>query len=272
MGTYTTTQLYDKINELSTQKEELRQVLLSKGANVSTNVLLDDYPSIIDGICGHPDIRLEYLQADETPSSDSRTSIYFDTQYYPDSSTNIEIKYQNTFSYSPAANGSSYVLLGCTHTTGGGASFSGDYYFASPAGPTDSATSSLAWRYRNNSNMFNTSEVIDTDIHTISEYNNGTAQYVYYDGVLTTGTGSSLKTFERTLYIFALHSNNAASSFSLKGTRIYYINIWNSGNLVRFYIPVLHWDGSQYVACFYDKVNDNYIFNLGTGTLLYKIR
>ena len=74
MGTYSITQLYNKIGDLATQKESLRQALLAQGVDVSTNVLLDDYPNIIDNICGHPDIRLEYLQADETPNSLTRIS------------------------------------------------------------------------------------------------------------------------------------------------------------------------------------------------------
>ena len=273
MGTYTKAQLETELTRIKNAVASCRTAIYNQGVlNIPSDVTLAQLPTYVNMIdCSHPDILLEYLQADETPSSASRTSMYFDTQYYPDSSTNIEIKYQNTFAYSPTATGSSYVILGCNHTTGGGASFSGDYYFASPAGPTGSATSSLAWRYRNNSNVFNTNAVIDTNIHTISEYNSSTTQYIYYDGVLTTGTSSSLKTFERTLYIFALHSNTAAFTSSLKGTRIYYIKIWKNKNLERFYIPVLHWNGSSYVPCFYDKVNDSYIYKQGTGTIVYAI-
>ena len=54
--------------------------------------------------------------------------------------------------------------------------------------------------------------------------------------------------------------------------KIYSLQIYTNGIKARDYIPVLHWDGSQYAACFYDKVNDNYIYNLGTQTPDYKIR
>lgn len=41
---------------------------------------------------------------------------------------------------------------------------------------------------------------------------------------------------------------------------------WESGRLVRDYIPVLDWN---LVPCFYDKVNGTLVYNAGTGTFLY---
>lgn len=51
MGTYSIQQLYDKIAELAAAKEALRQALIDRGAVVSTNVSLEDYPNIILSIC-----------------------------------------------------------------------------------------------------------------------------------------------------------------------------------------------------------------------------
>ena len=51
MSTYTTTQLYNKINELATAKEALRQALIAKGATISTSIKLEDYPNIILNLC-----------------------------------------------------------------------------------------------------------------------------------------------------------------------------------------------------------------------------
>lgn len=212
-----------------------------------------------------PDILLSYLQAGETPSSGvSRAAVYFNTGYYPDSSTDIEISYQNTI-YGSLGPGYSYMLIGCSHTTGGGYSFSGDHYIASPgAGKT--------WRYRNNSNVLAPDSSADLNKHVIRTVNNGTSQTIYYDGVATTGSSSAMKTFELPLYLFCFNTNGNPDSCALKGTRIYYVKIWQSNNLIRFYIPVLHYTNGQYTPCFYDKVNDTYIYNLGTDTPTYKIQ
>lgn len=53
------------------------------------------------------------------------------------------------------------------------------------------------------------------------------------------------------------------------GIKTYYVKIWSGNNLIRSYIPVLHWIGGQYTPCFYDNVNDNYIYNSGTDTPIY---
>lgn len=51
MGTYSIQDLYDKIAELAAAKESLRQALIENGADVSTNVPLEDYPNIILSLC-----------------------------------------------------------------------------------------------------------------------------------------------------------------------------------------------------------------------------
>ena len=39
---------------------------------------------------------------------------------------------------------------------------------------------------------------------------------------------------------------------------------------MRFFIPVLHWRNGEYVPCFYDKITDSYIYNLGTDAVSYE--
>jgi hypothetical protein len=82
------------------------------------------------------------------------------------------------------------------------------------------------------------------------------------------GTGS--------MYLFARHNaldnTQTADMYAPASTRIYYTKIWNDNRLVRFYVPVLHYTNGQYTPCFYDKVNDIYIYNLGTDTPTYKIQ
>ena len=268
MGTYTKEQLTDELNRIKTATSACRDAIYNKGvtsipADASLGSLAT-YASMIT--CEHPDILLDYIQADETPSSVERTTVYFKTDYYPDSSTDIEISYQNTFQYSSTV--SSYTLIGCTHTTAGGYSFAGDHYIMAPAGANGKA---LAFRYRNGSNFsIPESTPINTNRHTIRSVTNGKSQSVYYDNVLlASGTTNSLVTFELPLCIFANNSNGNPATHALKGTRIYYIKIWREHNLERFYIPVLHYYNGQYTPCFYDKVNDNYIYNLGSGTVTY---
>ena len=263
MGTYTTTQLYNKINELSTQKEALRQVILSKGADVSTNDLLDDYPSIIDGICGHPDIRLEYLQADETPNSLARTSIYFDTGVVPEitstSNTNFEICFKSTYSF----NGTSDALYNLL-----GARSSAEMVLAVPCRLSST-------NYGGRVNFAGSQNMLpgpDTNIHRLQTFAQANSVTVYYDGNKITRTATVYTSLSHSFYIFASNNNGTAVNKAIKGTQVYYLKIWNNTVLLRDYIPVLHWNGSQYVACFYDRVNNNYIYNLGTGTLVYKIR
>lgn len=267
MGTYTKEQLTNELNRIKTATSACRDAIYNKGvtsipADASLGSLAT-YTSMIT--CDHPDILLDYIQADETPSSVERTTVYFKTDYYPDSSTDIEISYQNTFQYSSTV--SSYTLIGCTHTTAGGYSFAGDHYIMAP-GANGKA---LAFRYRNGSNFsIPESTPINTNRHTIRSVTNGKSQSVYYDNVLlASGTTNSLVTFELPLCIFANNSNGNPATYALKGTRIYYIKIWREHNLERFYIPVLHYYNGQYTPCFYDKVNDNYIYNLGSGTVTY---
>ena len=84
---------------------------------------------------------------------------------------------------------------------------------------------------------------------------------------MSSGIDSSVE-----MYMFAVNYDGTVNYRASEDTRIYYMKIWRDNNLIRFYIPVLHWLNGQYVPCFYDKVNDNYIYNLGTDTPTYKIQ
>ena len=106
------------------------------------------------------------------------------------------------------------------------------------------------------------------EIYTISIYGNYGAEMLVNE--TKTNAGSySWETNDITAYIFAEHHYSDGARTSFSGVKMYYFKIWDSNNLVRFYVPVLHYYNGQYVACFYDKVNDNYIYNLGSGTVTY---
>ena len=51
--------------------------------------------------------------------------------------------------------------------------------------------------------------------------------------------------------------------------RIYYCKIWDDGNLIRDFIPVLDENDTP---CLYEKVEKKYYYNKGTGDFLYKIK
>lgn len=256
MGTYTTTQLYDKINELSTQKEALRQVLLSKGADVSTNVLLDDYPSIIDGICGHPDIKLEYIANGSDSDAENVKSVYFNTGFVPDASAIIEIKCSGV-QISKKVN---VPIISAANSNWQG------FGVFLPMN-NGKVTSRLGTSYVYCDTM------ISNMIYTIMTYVSGTTAHTRLNGKdyinNTTNTYGSVPA-----YLFAYNVNGTINTkVSYSGLKIYCVKMWNSNNiLVKHFIPVLHYVNNQYVPCLYDKVNNNYIYNLGTQTPYYKIR
>ena len=100
---------------------------------------------------------------------------------------------------------------------------------------------------------------------------------VIRDGVTTTSSGyAQFLSRDVTLYLMTTHKLNTDSTTepasNVSGLKMYYCKIWEDNNLIRFYIPVLHYINGQYTPCFYDKVNDNYIYNLGTDTPTYKIQ
>lgn len=74
-----------------------------------------------------------------------------------------------------------------------------------------------------------------------------------------TFTKQSAFTMSATLPLFAGGSTTTAGA-------LYYCKIWENGTLVRDYIPVLDFDN---VACLYDKVKRERIYNAGTGAFNY---
>lgn len=68
-----------------------------------------------------------------------------------------------------------------------------------------------------------------------------------------------------TLFLFAYHHTNNTGSIN-SASRIYSFKIWENGNLVRDFIPVLDMND---IPCMYDKVTDELFYNQGTGEFLY---
>ena len=113
-------------------------------------------------------------------------------------------------------------------------------------------------RYRINSSV----SAFDNEFHTHKVLN---SKY-YIDNVLQ-GTQTSL-TFSNTenAYIFDVKNRSTESSVGVQKWQIKKCKIYNSNTLVRDYIPVLD---SSNRPCLYDKVEDKFYYNKGSGEFLY---
>ena len=67
------------------------------------------------------------------------------------------------------------------------------------------------------------------------------------------------------IYIFTVNTNNNTSNFSYM--KLYSFKVYNAGVLVRDFIPVC--DLSN-IPCLYDKVEDKFYYNKGSGEFLYE--
>lgn len=82
----------------------------------------------------------------------------------------------------------------------------------------------------------------------------------YLDDVLISNLGTNFTPHYQPIYLFGL---NTDGNFAYQSaSRIYYCKIWDNGELIRDYIPVIDRDG---VACLYDKVNDKLYYNENNG-------
>lgn len=254
MGTYTVEQLYAKIQELNTQKEALRQAIIGKGVDVSTNVLIDDYDDKISQICGHPDINLEYIANGSDSDSNNVKSVYFNTGFVPDVNTSIEIKCSGV-QISKEVN---VPIISAANSNWQG------FGVFLPMN-NGKVTSRLGTSY------VSCAAMISNMIYTVRTYVSGTTAHTLLNGKdYTNSTKSAYGSVPA--YLFAYNVNGTVNTtISYSGLKIYYVKMWNSSNiLVKYFIPVLHYVNNQYVPCFYDKINGTYIYNLGNDTPTYK--
>ena len=251
MGTYTKEQLTDELNRIKTATSACRDAIYNKGV---TSIPVDaslgslaTYASMIT--CEHPDILLEYIA--NGPDSDStRKNVYFDTGFVPTKSTRIECR--TSIHYLSNEN----RIFGNVYDS----TWSGIRCFPGYS------TGKLGGRM--GSKTVYCGSINADEIYTISIYGNYGVEMLVNE-TKTNGGSYSWTTNDITAYIFAEHHYSAGARTSFSGVKMYYFKIWDSNNLVRFYVPVLHYYNGQYVACFYDKVNDNYIYNLGSDTAIY---
>lgn len=69
----------------------------------------------------------------------------------------------------------------------------------------------------------------------------------------------------KSIYLFALNQNGAVGTFS--SIRIYYMKIYEGNTLLRDYVPMLD---KNSLPCLYDKVEDKFYYNEGSGEFLYE--
>ena len=85
---------------------------------------------------------------------------------------------------------------------------------------------------------------------------NGDASYTHSYGTFTCPGN---------MYVFATNNNGALYAYAT--AKLYSMKIYDNGTLVRDYIPVLDHSG---VACLFDKVAQQLVYNAGTGVFAYE--
>lgn len=181
---------------------------------------------------------LNYLKADRNS--------WIDTGIVADQDTSVEIKWMNTDGWTYY---DSHTLIGadsgnwhsnsmCVSTYGNG-SFNYD----------SSGDEGLAcFTYSRNSIYISS---LNKNVFSV---NGNTVKTVTYTSFSTSNT------------LHICNYNEGSGKHEAGNERIYYCKIWENGTLVRDFIPVLD---SKGVACMYDKINDAFHYNSGTGTFTY---
>ena len=216
----------------------------------------------------HPDILLEYISNGDASTN---PDVYFNTSMAPDLTLKVETKY----SYHNRSTAGGAALFGSRASAN-----DSRYYLFTYAGLVvdgQNVYSAKFW-FKNQEGYSATVPTLDephviTTCATYSSSSAATAVNCILDGSVTSKAVSISSALSNThqMYMFAINNQGTVDYKAYADTRIYYMKIWRDNNLVRFYIPVLHYINGQYTPCFYDKVNDTYIYNLGTDSPTYKI-
>ena len=262
MGTYTKAQLTEQLERIQAATDACRNAIITMGVNVPNDAKLADlatYAALIQ--CSHPDIPCYYIGNSDIPLS-TRKNVYFDTGLYGGSNITFDAVFSKSVAYNDG------MLFGADDSTSTSFFFiplyskSYKYWFCNRIAGRNTLTSGSS------------SGLEDTFIHYSSNTNlEGSDVYgIVMNGVHDTYNtiNSSSKHTSNTIYLFA--RNKGASGVDCKspsGSKLRYISFYDNGNLVRFYIPVLHYVNDTYTPCLYDMVNKTYNYNLGTDTPSY---
>ena len=195
-----------------------------------------------------------YLQYIDTSDIDVRESIsnsavgaYFDTGYYYNENTRIEMKIN-------LLGGSNYPTpIGSRYNTSG---TDNKQLFIATAGTRIYYAFGSTEVYKDNFFSRNSDVIFKTGGRVLSREQGGTK-----NEVVTNTYGANAVA---SLYLFAANLNGTPWSDSYCIMTFYYCKIFEGNNLVHYYLPVV--DGNN-VPCLYDCITGNYIYNSGTGTL-----
>lgn len=190
---------------------------------------VDGFNRVVVNVPQNPE--LEYLEPTGTQ--------YIKTGIYPSSETKIEIKVRRD-AFSDQA------LFGSRRSSSSSDRFA--VFVSVATGPH--------CQFYNKSYALEYNDTTGVDV-VITLSKNG----FYYDDVLLTEVPQTAFTSSYELYLFALNSNNSVDR-PVSDLTFYYCKIWQNDVLVRDYVPV-HLGGV--LVCLYDKANDKYYFNAGTG-------
>ena len=252
MGTYTKAQLETELTRIKNAVASCRTSIYNQGVlNIPSDVTLAQLPTYVNMIdCSHPDILLDYIQAGDGSNTSQEAQVYFDTGFVPDASTSFEIV------CSRPKTGSSNMMFGsyCYNIR----LYSSTYLLT-----YENSWQTINWNIGSTPSTYGNMTYISTSI-------NGSTLSLTIDSSTYTKSITVATKNDTSIYLFARHASDTNIAWTANsGSRIKYVKFYSSHNLVRFYVPVLHYYNGQYTPCFYDKVNDNYIYNLGSGTVTY---
>lgn len=163
---------------------------------------------------------------------------YIDTGFYPNNNTSLKIKLSGVKS-------SSYNVTGCRNTTSDATNRFGLIRY--------SATDTYGAFYGTKSAQ---GPARDNAAHEFVLDKNG----MVMDGIAYGSANTTSFTCTYPFLIFAW--NNGSGGVQINEMIVDYCQLYDNGTLVRDYWPCYDPDG---VACFYDKVNEEYVYNAGTG-------
>ena len=165
------------------------------------------------------------------------------------------------------SSGTQYIKTGVTPTENTRVVFG--FQMVSPGTANEAIISAVQFSFRyygasgcfrsNSKNQVNFSTDIDaTAYHTAEKTATGCTIDDAYSVTNTAGSTTY------PLFIFAHNASGTASNFA--SVKIDFIQIYESDTLVKDYIPVMDNDG---VACFFDKVAQECVYNAGSGSFGY---
>lgn len=219
----------EKLNEVfqsvSEGKSLVASAITDKGVDTASDAtfqqMAENIGLIKNGGDNLPYFELAYVETNGTQ--------YFDTGVTPNSTTHVEAKFA-TLSY----------------PTYGAHLLSSEGFYLPFSRPND------IFANRGGTEVSFTPNYTQNEPHVIEAYANDS---VIIDRV-NIGTVSDGGNYSGTLYMFTYGGNYIGADIFTGSVRMYYCKIWNNGELVRDFIPVIA--KSDLAVCVYDKVTDTY--------------